>query len=181
MIQSQTVSSCQDTPQPGWPVPSALSVAHGVEIPRFTFSSLICLDGVGPNSSSMGLNIRLTRTLLLEKMSRKQLNTAKSVTWKGSQLCPAHASSPPAGSKASSCPLKEKDEPTKVRRLRLYLLFCSEGQGHRKTVWHSSGSNPFHPSEAWQSHVLLKAPWSTQATSIDLCGRLSWPPQFSLP
>jgi hypothetical protein len=30
-------------------------------------SSLICLVGVGPNSSSIGLNIRLTRTLLLEK------------------------------------------------------------------------------------------------------------------
>lgn len=39
------------------------------EIPRFMPSSFICLEGAGPNSSSMGLNILFTRTLL-EKMSR---------------------------------------------------------------------------------------------------------------
>lgn len=52
--------------------PASLLRGHAPagEIPRFVPSSFICFEGTGPNSSSMGLNIRLTRTLPLEKISR---------------------------------------------------------------------------------------------------------------
>lgn len=52
--------------------PASLLGGHAPagEIPRFVPSSFICFEGTGPNSSSMGLNIRLTRTLPLEKISR---------------------------------------------------------------------------------------------------------------
>lgn len=67
--------------------------APGRAVPRFIPSSFICLEGAGPNSSSMGLNIRFTRTLLLEKMRKCSFIKVCGVPTKIFSRCVYHPSS----------------------------------------------------------------------------------------
>ena len=67
--------------------------APGGAVPRFIPSSFICLEGAGPNSSSMGLNIRFTRTLLLEKMRKCSFMQVCGVPTKIFSRCVYHPSS----------------------------------------------------------------------------------------